>query len=125
MFGFCHRLLSARCRMSQVQRHAWIDYLLHTTLSYLAVRPNSQKFSIVSPPSLLQIARQTPMAILFEMNRVEPSHIDDCTPPACRLREAIIVGVEAVATMQGGFRGLFGLHWPPAYRQSGIALLGP
>jgi hypothetical protein len=51
-------------------------------------------------PWLLQMARHTPMAILLEMNRVEPSHMADCTPPACRLREAIIVGVEAVATRQ-------------------------
>ena len=41
---------------------------------------------------------------LFETKRVEPSHIVVCTPPECRLRDAIIVGVEAVATMHGGLR---------------------
>src|SRR5690349_15877538 len=75
--------------------------------------PTLHRLSIASRPALLQSARQTPMATLLEMNRVVPSPIDVCTPPECRLREAIIVGVEAVAKRQGGFSGLLGVHWPP------------
>src|SRR5262245_30151952 len=71
------------------------------------------KLSIASPPALLHSARQTPMATLFEIQRVEPSHMTALTPPGWRLREAIIVGVLAVATRQGGFSGLVGSHCPP------------
>src|SRR5262245_49403161 len=71
------------------------------------------KLSIASPPALLHTARQTPMAILLEIQRVAPSHVTTLTPPGWRLREAIMVGVLAVATRQGGFSGLVGSHWPP------------
>ena len=51
--------------------------------------------STVSRPWLVLSARQTANSTSLEKKRTEPSHIAACTPPAWRLRAAIVIGLAA------------------------------
>src|SRR5689334_6561370 len=81
---------------------------------------------MTSLPWVVLRARQVGRLIEFLTKRTLPSHIPVLTPPACRLRAALVIRVRSPpgTPMQGGFWARFVLQYEGASIWSGSVLLG-